>query len=62
MFRDTVKSGGSAPTASTAGGRSHKVEPPFRVQQHLQEDARRAATLVGTGTGVAFRPAQGKPS
>lgn len=57
MFRDTVKS-----RYLDAGGAYRKHEPAsgesvFRVQQYLQEEARRAALLTRDGAGVAFKPA-----
>ena len=58
MFRDNVKSwwlgpdGVYRPAAPAAG------EPPFRVQEHLQEDATRRLSLARDSAGVVFRPQQ----
>lgn len=56
MFRDTVKSrwlgadGVYRRRAPAAG------EPPFRAQQALQDDARRAAAAAGESRGVVLQP------
>ncbi len=57
MFRDTVKSRWLGPDGVYRRRPPGPNEPAFRVQQGLQEDARRAASLAGNDTGVAFRPA-----
>jgi polyphosphate kinase len=57
MFRDTVKSQWLGPDGVYRRRPLGPNEPAFRVQQGLQEDARRAASLAGSSTGVAFRPA-----
>ena len=62
MFRDTMKSQWLGPDGVYRRRRPGPDEPAFRVQQALQEDARRAASLAGNETGVAFRPVQGKQS
>jgi polyphosphate kinase len=56
MFRDNVKarylrSDGSYERKAPAAG-----EPSFRVQQHLQEEGRRRASLARERAGIAFRP------
>jgi polyphosphate kinase len=56
MFRDTVKSrwlgaDGVYRRLPLAPG-----EAPFRVQEHLQEEARRLASLARDRAGVSFRP------
>jgi hypothetical protein len=56
MFRDTVKGrwlrsdGVYERRAAPAG------EPPFRAQEHLQEEARRTAALARGRAGVVFIP------
>jgi polyphosphate kinase len=55
MFRDTVKSRWLGPDGVYRRRPPGPNEPAFRVQQVLQEDARRAASLAGNHTGVAFR-------
>jgi polyphosphate kinase len=57
MFRDTVKSRCLGPDGVYRRRPPGPNEPAYRVQQALQEDARRAASLAGNHTGVAFRPA-----
>jgi polyphosphate kinase len=58
MFRDNVK----ARQLNADGTYSRRVpsagETPFRVQQALQDDAKRAAALAREGAGVLFIPAQ----
>jgi polyphosphate kinase len=56
MFRDNVKSrvlraDGNYVRQTPAAG-----EQPFRVQQHLQEEARRRTTILRERAGVTFRP------
>jgi polyphosphate kinase len=57
MFRDTVKSRWLGSDGVYRRRPLGPNEPAFRVQQGLQEDARRAASLMGNSAGVAFRPA-----
>jgi polyphosphate kinase len=62
MFRDTVKarwlgSDGIYTRREPAAG-----EPPFRVQQHLQDEARRLSALTRGRTGVVFRPEEREQS
>ena len=56
MFRDTVK----ARWLGTDGVYRRRPlapgEAPFRVQEHLQEEARRRASLARDRAGVSFRP------
>jgi len=56
MFRDNVKARCLRPD----GGYERKTpapgEPPFRAQQHLQEEARRRAMLARDRAGVTFSP------
>jgi len=56
MFRDNVKA-----RRLGADGIYRRVdrlpeEPPFRVQQHLYEEAQRLAALTQERTGIVFRP------
>jgi polyphosphate kinase len=56
MFRDTVKarwlrSDGSYDRRGPSAG-----EPPFRVQEHLQAEARRTAALARERAGIVFQP------
>jgi polyphosphate kinase len=58
MFRDTTKA-----RSLGADGIYRRREPPpgepaFRVQQHLQEEAGRLASLARERAGVVFRPEQ----
>jgi hypothetical protein len=58
MFRDTVKgrwlgADGIYRRRAPAAG-----ERPCRVQQELQDEARRAALVARDAAGVAFRPEQ----
>jgi hypothetical protein len=62
MFRDTMKSRWLDSDGVYRRRPPGPDEPAFRVQQALQENARRAASLAGNGTGVAFRPEQGQQS
>ena len=56
MFRDTVKARCLRPDGSYERKAPQPGEPPFRVQQHLQEEARRRAVLARDRAGVAFLP------
>ena len=62
MFRDTVKSRWLGPDGIYWRRPQPAGEPSFRVQEALQEDARRAATLAGEGIGVTFHIESDKPS
>jgi hypothetical protein len=60
MFRDTVKS-----RWLNADGvyRRREIAPgetPYRAQQDLQDQARRAAAVASQGAGVALTPEQGQ--
>jgi polyphosphate kinase len=59
MFRDTVKSRWLGPDGVYHRRPLADGEPPFRVQEHLQEEARRRATLARDRAGVSFRPEEG---
>jgi polyphosphate kinase len=60
MFRDNVK----ARCLRADGTYERKVpapgEQPFRVQQHLQDEARRRSTLARERKGVTFSPEEGR--
>ena len=56
MFRDNVKARCLRPDGSYERKAPQPGEPPFRVQQHLQEEARRRAMLARDRAGVAFLP------
>jgi polyphosphate kinase len=58
MFLDTEKSWWLGADGAYARRGPAPGEAPYRVQQALQEEARRAASAAGEGTGVAFRPEQ----
>jgi polyphosphate kinase len=58
MFRDTVKARWLRPDGSYERRGPAPGEPPFRVQFHLQAEARRAAALARERAGVVFRPVQ----
>jgi polyphosphate kinase len=60
MFRDNVKA-----RCLRADGTYDRKEPapgeqPFRVQQHLQDEARRRAALARERKGVTFSPEEGR--
>jgi polyphosphate kinase len=56
MFRDTVKGRWLGPDGVYRRRPAAPGEPAFRVQQALQEEARRAAALAREGAGVILRP------
>ena len=56
MFRDNVKARCLRPDGSYERKKPQPGEPPFRVQQHLQEEARRRAMLARDRAGVTFTP------
>jgi Polyphosphate kinase len=56
MFRDTVKSRWLGADGVYRRRPLAKGEAPFRVQEHLQEEARRLASLARDRAGVSFRP------
>jgi polyphosphate kinase len=57
MFRDTVKSRWLGPDGSYRRPKPAPGERPFRVQQELYDEARRAASLARTG--VVLLPERG---
>jgi len=59
MFRDNVKA--RCLRADGTYERKHPAagEQPFRVQQHLQDEARRRTTLARDRKGVTFSPEEG---
>ena len=56
MFRDNVKSRWLAADGEYRRRPLAPGEAPFRVQAHLQEEARRLAALARDRAGVSFRP------
>ena len=56
MFRDTVKSRWLGADGVYRRRKLAKGESPFRVQEHLQEEARRLASVARDRAGVSFRP------
>jgi polyphosphate kinase len=56
MFRDNVKARCLQPDGSYERKTPQAEEPPFRVQQHLQDEARRRATIARDRAGVTFSP------
>ena len=56
MFRDTAKSWRLLPDGTYQRRAPADGEPPFRVQQFLQDEARRAATLARDAAGITFVP------
>ena len=56
MFRDNVKARCLRPDGSYERKKPQPGEPPFRVQQHLQDEARRRAMLARDRAGVTFSP------
>jgi len=62
MFRDTVKSRWLDADGVYRRREPEPGEPAFRVQQALQDEARRAALLTRESIGVTFHPEQGSTS
>jgi polyphosphate kinase len=60
MFRDNVKARQLGPDGVYRWRERPADEPPFRVQQYLQEEARRAVSLARERTGVTFHPEERK--
>ena len=60
MFRDNVKARWLGPDGTYKRRKRAAGEPPFRVQQFLQEETRRAAALERERTGVRFVPEERK--
>ena len=58
MFRDTTKARWLGADGVYRRREPAAGEPPFRVQQHLQEEAERQASLAHERAGVVFRPEQ----
>jgi polyphosphate kinase len=58
MFRDNVKSWWLGSDGAYRRSTPAPGEPPFRVQEHLQEDAIRRVSLARDSAGVVFRPQQ----
>jgi polyphosphate kinase len=56
MFRDNVKARCLGPHGTYERKPRAANEQPFRVQQHLQEEARRRSSLARERAGVTFRP------
>ena len=61
MFRDNVKARRLGPDGVYRRKGAAPDEPAFRVQQHLQEEARRRAALLRDGAGVRLTPANRTP-
>jgi polyphosphate kinase len=59
MFRDTVKSRWLGADGVYRRRQPFAEHATFRVQQALQDEARRFAAVAGDATGVAFRPERG---
>ena len=59
MFRDTVKARWLQADGTYVRRPAASGEPPYRVQQALQEDVSRAARLAQERVGVEFRPERG---
>jgi polyphosphate kinase len=56
MFRDTTKARRLGADGVYRRRQPPSGEPAFRVQQHLQEEAERLASLAHERAGVVFRP------
>ena len=52
----TLRRAGFDPTASTERRPPAPGEAPFRVQQHLQDEARRRASFARGRAGVVLQP------
>jgi polyphosphate kinase len=59
MFRDNVKARWLEADRIYHRRESAPGEPPFRVQDHLQREARRAAAMARERVGVTFQPVRG---
>jgi polyphosphate kinase len=59
MFRDNVKARCLGPDGVYRRRQPAPGEPPFRVQQHLQDESRRLSSLARGRSGVTFRPEHG---
>ncbi len=60
MFKDTVKARWLGPDGVYQRRKTPRGEAPFRVQQYMQEEAKRAASLARGRAGVTFRPEERK--
>lgn len=60
MFKDNVKARRLGPDGVHKRVRPSKGEQPFRVQQVLQDEAKRAADLASERAGVTFQPEETK--
>jgi polyphosphate kinase len=60
MFRDNVKARWLTPDGTYKRRKRAAGEPPFRVQQFLREETRRAAALERERAGVRFVPEERK--
>jgi polyphosphate kinase len=58
MFQDTVKARWLRADGTYERRPAAQGEPPFRVQEHLQQEAGRLAELARGRIGVAFQPEQ----
>ncbi len=58
MFRDNVKARWLEPDGTYRARARAPGEPAFRVQQHLQEEAKRLATVARERTGVELTPVE----
>ncbi len=56
MFGDTVKSRWLEPDGTYRRRKRPRGEAPFRAQQALQDEARRAAALARESAGIVFEP------
>jgi polyphosphate kinase len=62
MFRDTTKARRLGPDGRYTRVTPAEAEPPYRVQQALQEEAQRRMAQAIERAGVTFRPASGGAS
>jgi polyphosphate kinase len=62
MFRDNVKARRLGSDGAYKRVRRAKGDPPFRVQQFLQDEAKRAADLARDRASVTFEPERGAGS
>jgi polyphosphate kinase len=60
MFRDNVKARWLSADGTYHVRARPADEAPFRVQEHLQDEARRAAAVARERTGVTFQPERGR--
>ncbi len=62
MFRDNVKARRLGSDGAYKRVRRAKGEPPFRVQQFLQDEAKRVADLAKDRVTISFQPEDGRQS